>query len=189
MISTLWVRNRRGAGVSWARDRRACRRRTIPRGRCSLCGRSIEKHGVVLIAVHEFTRERECRSRENLCLLCEECNAGRECSLEPSEPAWMTAVIAHENVHMRLGETLKAFQGEPIPAATLKRVADQDAWTTRIRELRYLGWEIEAIKRRLPVGRVSSFYRLKKWKAWPPDPTGTIWAYEQARAKRNRSSR
>lgn len=87
---------------------------------------------------------------------------------------------------MRLGETLKAFNGQPVAAATLELVADQDDWKRRIRELRYLGWEITTFNRKLPGGRVSSYYRLDKSKPWPPDPTGTIREYERKRAQRNK---
>jgi hypothetical protein len=182
--------------VKWAQPRRACRPRRIPRGeadgrantiraRCHMCGRSAEKHGIVLIAAHYVSREGEgSNTSENLEVICAECNAGREDCLELPEPAWMGAVMAHRSVHMRLGETLKAFQTQPVAAATLKFVANQAAWQTRLRELRYLGWDIDTFNRRLPGGRVSSFYRLNKSKPWPPDPTGAIRQYERERAQR-----
>jgi HNH endonuclease len=152
-----------------------------------MCGRSAEKHGVMLIVIHSVSREQEGNdATENLRVMCAECNAGREGCLELPEPAWMGAVMAHRSVHMRLGETLKAFNGQPVAAATLELVADQDDWKRRIRELRYLGWEITTFNRKLPGGRVSSFYRLNKSKPWPPDPTGTIREYERKRAQRNK---
>jgi hypothetical protein len=183
--------------VKWAWPSRACRPRRIPRdecqgrantvrGRCRMCGRSAEKHGVVVIV----SRQREgSHVPENLRAICAECNAGREGCLELPEPAWMHAVMARRSVHMRLGETLKAFQGRPVPAATLKLVADQDGWQSRIRELRYLGWDIATFNRKLPNGRVSSFYRLNKSERWPPDPTGTIRQYEKDRAQRNKRAK
>jgi hypothetical protein len=164
---------------------RACRPRRT-RGRCSMCGRSAEKHGVVFAATRQ---EEGSNLPENLRALCAECNVGRESCRELQEPEWMHAVMAHRSVHMRLGETLKAFRGRPVPAETLKLVADQDGWKTRLRELRYLGWDIEAFNRKLKGGRVSSFYRLKKSKPWPPDPTGTIRQYERDRAQRNKSAK
>lgn len=154
-----------------------------------MCGRSAEKHGVALIAVHHVSREREGLDSSGLRVICGECNAGREGYLELPEPAWMGAVMGLKSVHMRLGETLKAFRGQPVAAATLELVANQDAWPTRVRELRYLGWDIESFNRKLPGGRVSSFYRLKKSKPWPPDPTGTIRQYEKDRAQRNKSGK
>jgi hypothetical protein len=93
------------------------------------------------------------------------------------------------SVHLRLGETLKTFQSEPVPTAVLKCVANQDDWKKRVRELRYLGWEIETFNRRVSDTRVSSFYRLLKSRPWPADPTGDIRRYERERAERNRTGR
>jgi hypothetical protein len=66
-------------------------------------------------------------------------------------------------------------------------VSNQDDWKKRLRELRYLGWEIDGFNPNQPNGRVPSFYRLVKAAPWPEDPTGVIRRYEQERAKRNRS--
>jgi hypothetical protein len=101
----------------------------------------------------------------------------------------MRGVTNHKSVHIRLGETLKAFKGEPVDAATLEFVANQDDWKKRVRELRYLGWEIETFNRRISEARVSSFYRLVKSRPWPIDPTGVIRQYERDRAERNSTRR
>jgi hypothetical protein len=144
----------------------------------------------VLIAASYVSLEREgSDGSEDLRVICAECDAGREDGRELPEPVWMGAVMAHKSVHMRLGETLKAFQGQPVAAAILKFVANQDAWQTRVRELRYLGWDIKAFNRKVPGGRVSSFYRLIRSQPWPPDPTGTIRQYERNRAQRNKSGK
>lgn len=96
--------------------------------------------------------------------------------------------MAHPSVHVRLGETLKAFKGEPVPAATLDFVANQDDWKKRVRELRYLGWKIETFNRKLSKGgRVSSYYRLVKACSWPDDPTSVIRQYKRDRAERNKA--
>jgi hypothetical protein len=156
--------------------------------RCGLCGRSPEKHGIVLVVDHKIPRTWGGETvPENLEAICEECNAGEQACSESVDAEWMGSVMGHKSVHVRIGETLKAFTGEPVDAATLKFVANQDAWKKRIRELRYLGWEIETFNRKLPGGRVSSFYRLIQSKQWPADPTGDIRRYERERAERNRS--
>ena len=154
-----------------------------------MCGRSPERHGVVLVAIHEVSREREGNTvSDNLQVVCAECNAGMEGCFELPGPACMGAVMFHKSVHVRLGETLKAFKGEAVPAATLDLVANQDDWRKRIRELRYLGWEIETFNRKLSEGgRASSYYRLVKSRPWPEDPTGVIRHYERDRAERNRN--
>ncbi len=153
-----------------------------------MCGRSADKHGVVLVAVQHVSHRREGNTvRSSTQVRCEECNTGMEFCIELTDPAWMSAVMAHNSVHVRLGETLKAFKGDPVPAATLDYVANQDGWKKRVRELRYLGWEIESFNRKVGEGgRVSSYYRLVKSRPWPEDPTGIIRQYERDRAERNR---
>ena len=100
----------------------------------------------------------------------------------------MDAVLAHGSVHVRLGETLKAFRGEPVPATTLEFVANQGDWKKRIRELRYLGWDVKTFNRKLSEhGRISSYYRLVKPRPWPEDPTAVIRQYERDRAERNKA--
>jgi 5-methylcytosine-specific restriction endonuclease McrA len=158
------------------------------RGRCGRCGRSIEKHGIVLVVDHKIPREWGGKTvPENLEAICEDCNRGKKAYFESVDAEWMRGVMGHNSVHVRLGETLKAFKGEPVDAATLEFVANQDDWKKRVRELRYLGWEIESFNRRISETRVSSFYRLVESRPWPADPTGDIRRYESERAERNRA--
>ena len=57
----------------------------------------------------------------------------------------------------------------------------------RVRELRYLGWNIPAPSRKKQAGgRVKSFYRVIESKPWPDDPTGFIRRHERERAERNK---
>jgi len=90
-------------------------------------------------------------------------------------------------VHVRIGELLKgAGVGEPVPSHMIDIVANQDEWRKRLRELRYLGWEITTSRANLPGGRFQSAYRLDRFTEWPADPSGWIRNYEQERAKRNK---
>lgn len=159
------------------------------RGRCGNCGRTIEKHGIVLVVDHKVPREWGGETvAENLWAICEDCNAGKKNYFKSVDADWMRKVMAHKSVHVRLGETLKASKGGAVPAATLDFVANQDDWKKRIRELRYLGWEIKTFNRKLSEGgRVSSYYRLVKSRPWPDDPTGVIRQYERDRAERNKT--
>ncbi len=157
------------------------------RDRCGLCGRSVAKHGIVLVVDHKAPCEWGGETvPENLEALCEDCNSGKKAYFKSVSAEWMRGVMGHQSVHVRLGETLKAFKGEPVDAATLKFVANQSNWTARVRELRYLGWEIETFNRRISETRVSSFYRLVRSRPWPADATGVIRQYERDRAERNR---
>jgi hypothetical protein len=124
---------------------------------------------------------------ENVWELCEECNAQGTNCFRRLGADWVTRIKKIRSVHLRLGETLKSFQSEPVPPALLKFVANQDDWKKRIRELRYLGWEIKSFNRRVSETRVSSFYHLLKSRPWPADPTGDIRRYERERAERNRA--
>lgn len=159
------------------------------RGRCGNCGRTIEKNGIVLVVDHKVPREWGGETvPENLWAICEDCNAGKKSYFMSVDAEWMCKVMHDKSVHVRLGETLKAFKGEAVPATTLEFVANQDDWKKRIRELRYLGWQIDTFNRKISEeGRVSSFYRLVKSRPWPEDPTAVIRQYERDRAERNKS--
>jgi hypothetical protein len=158
------------------------------RGRCGMCGRTVEKHGIVLVIDHKIPREWGGNTEaDNLWAICEACNAGKKNYFKSVDAEWMRNVMGHKSVHVRLGETLRAFKGEPVPAHTMEFVASQDDWKKRVRELRYLGWRIRSFNRKIAEGRVSSFYQLLESKPWPEDPTGVIRRYERERAERNRS--
>jgi 5-methylcytosine-specific restriction endonuclease McrA len=158
------------------------------RGRCMNCGRSVEKHSIILVVDHKVPREwGGLTESDNLWAVCEDCNAGKKNYFKSVDAEWMRDVMHHESVHMRIGETLKAFKGEPVSAEVLNFVANQDDWKKRSRELRYLGWEIEVFNRKLPNGRISSFYRLVTATPWPKDPTAVIRGYEQKRALQNKA--
>jgi hypothetical protein len=156
------------------------------RGRCGMCGRTIKKHGIVLVVDHKIPRDwGGLTEAENLWAICGECNAGKKNCFKSVDAAWMRDVMKHKSVHIRLGETLKAFKPEPVPAQVMNFVANQDDWKKRARELRYLGWRIEVFNRKQPNGRVSSFYKLVQSAPWPDDPTGVIRRYESDRARKN----
>jgi hypothetical protein len=158
------------------------------RGRCGRCGRTIEKHGIVLVVDHKIPREWGGETvAENLEAICEDCNSGKKNYFKSIDAEWMRGVMGHKSVHVRLGETLKAFKSEPVDAATLEFVANQDDWKKRVRELRYLGWDIRTFNRKISDTRISSFYQLAKSRPWPSDPTGVIRKYERDRAERNKT--
>src|SRR5579862_559678 len=48
-------------------------------GRCGMCGRTIEKHGITLVVDHKIPREWGGKTEpENLWAICEECNQGKK---------------------------------------------------------------------------------------------------------------
>lgn len=157
------------------------------RGSCRNCGRSIEEHNIVLVVVWKLPRELGGRLEQgNLWAICEECNAARKEYFDSGGATWIRDLTKLKSVHVRLGETLLAFKGELVPAQMMEVIAHQDDWKKRVRELRYLGWEINVFNPKLPNGRVSSFYKLLKSAPWSDDPTRVIRQYERQRAERNR---
>lgn len=160
----------------------------LAHGRCGMCGRTIEKHGVTLVVDHRIPREWGGKTEpENLWAICDECNQGKKNLFASIDSPEMRSAIRHSSVHVRIGELLKgAGIGQPVPSHLIDIVAGQDDWRKRLRELRYLGWEITASRVNLESGRFRSQYRLDKFAEWPPDPSGWIRDYEQKRSSRRR---
>jgi hypothetical protein len=151
-----------------------------------MCGRTIEEHEIVLHVDHKIPRDLGGKTDlENLWALCATCNQGKKNLFESVDNPAMMRAMSHKSVHMKLGEALKAANGEPVSAILLQFIANQDDWKKRVRELRYLGWEISARNSKNESGRVISFYTLLKHEPWPADPTGEIRKYERDRARKN----
>lgn len=159
-------------------------------GRCGMCGRTIVKHGIALVVDHKKPRAWGGKTEpDNLWAICEDCNQGKKHLFASVDTTAMRSAVRHDSVHVRIGELLKgAGVGVPVPSSWLDIVAEQDEWRKRLRELRYLGWEIKASRAGLPGGRFQSAYTLEKFTDWPPDPTGWIRKYEQDREKRNKAN-
>jgi HNH endonuclease len=160
------------------------------RGRCSMCGRTIEKHPITLVIDHKIPQEWGGSDEpDNLWAICEDCNAGKKNYFSSFDPGVMQRVMNYASPHMRIGELLKLFYEQPVEGWLIEFVAqDQDDWPKRTRDLRYLGWKIVAGKKKsAQTGRVESFYVLKSFEEWPDDPTKAIRDFETERAKRNRS--
>jgi hypothetical protein len=96
--------------------------------------------------------------------------------------------MGDKSVHVRLGELLKAYAGEPVSSDLMDFVANRDDWPKRTRELRYLGWKIKVIKRKNERGRVKAWYQLDESTPWPENPTLFIQEYERQRARRNKET-
>lgn len=160
-------------------------------GRCQMCGRTVQTHGISLVVDHKKPRDwGGTNDRENLWAICEECNGGKKAYFSSLnvDAEFMKKVTSHESVHVRIGETLKAVGiGKRTPPEILDIVADQEDWHKRLRELRYpvIGWEIDTVPYKTPSGRKKVDYVLKKYKPWPTDPTAKIRQFEQERQRRN----
>lgn len=158
-------------------------------GRCGMCGRTINKHGVVLVVDHRVPRDWGGKTTpDNLWAICEHCNLGKKNLFASMDKPAIRAAIGHRSVHVRIGELLKAVGvGIPVPSTLLEFVAmDQEDWHKRLRELRYLGWIIQVSKKKTPDGRVRSFYTLIADTPWPADPTRWIRNFEKDRERKNK---
>ena len=162
------------------------------RGRCQMCGRSVEKHGIALVVDHKKPREwGGSNELDNLWAVCEDCNSGKKAyfSSLKADSELMKSVMAHPSVHMRIGELLKAVGvGARVSSQLMDVVADQDDWQKRLRELRYpvIGWEIDTKLYFTDLGKKQCDYILRTFKPWPPDPSGVIRQFEADRKRRNR---
>jgi len=164
-------------------------------GRCGMCGRTIAKHGVTLVVDHKKPRDwGGSNDPENLWAICEDCNAGKKAYFSSLnvDPEVMKRVLAHQSVHVRIGELLKAVGiGQRTPSSLLEAVADQDDWQKRLRELRYpvIGWDIDKRFYKVASGKKKVDYVLKSYKPWPNNPSGVIRRFEQEREQRNRAKK
>lgn len=159
-------------------------------GRCALCGRDRDKHGISLVVDHKVPKDwGGTNDRANLQALCEECNAGKKNFFATFDADEMRRVMTFESPHMRIGELLKLHLNEPVPAWLIEFAAqNQTDWPKRTRELRYLGWDIDIQKKKDgATGRMVASYVLRSFTDWPEDPTKWIREYEAERAKRNRA--
>jgi hypothetical protein len=164
-------------------------------GRCQMCGKTVEKHGITLVVDHKKPRDwGGTNDPENLWAICEECNGGKKSYFSSLnvDAGLMKKVSGHKSVHIRIGELLKAIGvGNRTPSYLLELVADQDDWQKRLRELRYpvIGWEIETKTYKATSGKKQADYVLISYKPWPTDPTGKIRQFEKDRELRNKRKR
>jgi transcriptional regulator with XRE-family HTH domain len=157
-------------------------------GRCQMCGKTVERHGITLVVDHKIPRDwGGTNDDDNLWAICEECNAGKKAHFASLDQNLMRRVMHHKSVHVRIGGLLKASRGKPVSSELIAIVANQEDWQKRTRELRYLDWRIDVSRSTLPSGRVRSSYTLKRSTPWPPDPSGWIRRYELDRKTRNRA--
>jgi hypothetical protein len=101
----------------------------------------------------------------------------------------MREILAEPSVHGRIARLLNHHLGDWVDCHTIEFVAQvsgsQADWRKRLRELRYLGLEVET--RRVRRGELTlSQYMLTNWVELPDDPSGVCREYEASRARRNR---
>jgi predicted transcriptional regulator len=148
--------------------------------RCQMCGASPAKDPDVQLEVdHRLPLDLGgSNDEQNLWALCRQCNQGKRAffATVDEHAEKLKEAMVHDEVHRRLGETLRAFgPGEEVPSHILEIAASakqyQEDWHRRLRELRDLGWDYSVTKRK-EGGRIVSYYRLTIDGGWPA--SGTI---------------
>lgn len=157
--------------------------------RCAMCGRSPQRDGVRLVIDHKIPVDwGGTDDVDNLQVLCTEHNHGKQAhfgSFDQYGDA-IRAAITYNEVHLRIGELLKALEGQELPVDLINLVAREENKgdpTRRLRELRDLGWGI-GVRKRKEGKRTISYYRLLSSAPWPPEgPGAVIRQRERARRK------
>nr|WP_218008250.1 HNH endonuclease [Herbidospora sakaeratensis] len=153
----------------------AVRAQVLSPQRCAMCGRTPLDHQVTMVVDHKLPRHWGGSDEiGNLQPLCEECNSGKKAyfaNYEQFDEAIRQAA-GHPEPHGRIGELMKAFAGDWVPAELIEIVASirqyQEDWRKRTRELRLLGWVLETEKRKeAETGRIRVRYRVTSWEPWP----------------------
>lgn len=169
--------------------------------RCALCGRNTTEDGVKLAIDHKVPLDwgdwgdTDPDDIENLQPLCEDCNGGKK-ALFATYDDYGDAIqkaLQHDDPWTRIGELLKALQGQEVPDFLVHFVAkeeNQGDYKKRARELRFiLDWDLHPKKRKVG-NRWETSYVLTSWQPWPPEGArAAVLAYEKARVARNKAKR
>ena len=148
------------------------------RSRCAMCGKTPIDDGIKLDIDHIVPLEwGGSNAPENLQPLCRECNSGKKAhySSFDEHASAIRDAIHREVVHERIGELLKALEGQPVPVELITVVAREENRgdpTRRMRALRDLGWVID-VSYATEGKRKRSFYTLQHWEPWPAEGVRT----------------
>ena len=164
------------------------RAQALAPGLCFQCGRSPEKHGVVLEVDLKVPPEwGGIADPENLQPLCEDCLKGKRQYQETY--ASYSEQIRHaadfDEPQRRIGELLLALRNDWVPSELIGIVASAKEYQTdyekRTRELRLLGWDYKVRKERGEGARTRVYYRLIQSAPWPENIHAAIVAEEKRR--------
>jgi HNH endonuclease len=158
--------------------------------RCAQCGRRpLEDHVKLVVDYKMPLSWGGDVELENLQPLCEECHAGKRDYFRSFEAyaQQIRVAIGYDEPQRRIGELLKAFNGDWVRSDLLGIVASaknfQEDWQRRMRDLRFLGWDYQHEKRYGEGSRVWTYYRLTKSATWPENIPQAIRAEEAKRRK------
>jgi len=162
----------------------------LAKGRCQMCGRTVEGDGIKLQVDHRVPQTwGGLTVDENLWAICVQCNHGKRDFFASFDPNEMSELIAIESVHERIARFLKMHEGQWVDSHHIEDIANvrerQDDWQKRLRELRYpvVGMEIETGRYKTPEGFIRSRYKLTKWVDLPPDHQQLIRGWDNKKKK------
>jgi 5-methylcytosine-specific restriction endonuclease McrA len=163
-------------------------------GRCSLCGKTPERHGVVLEVDLRVPAEwGGTNEPENLWALCVDCHQGWQQYVQTYAPytEQISRAANFDEPQRRIGELLIAFQGDWVSSDLIGIVASakeyQEDFQRRIRDLRFLGWEYKQKKTHNEGARVKVYYRLVHAEPWPDNIRAAISREEKRRKELKRA--
>ncbi len=162
------------------------------KGRCQMCGKTIKQDGVRMHIDHKIPRSWGGKTEiENLWAICSVCNEGKRDYYATFSPELMEKILAFPGVHNRIAHLLNAMSRNWVDRDLIEFVANfddfQEDWQKRLRELRYLGFNIET-KREKKGRRTLSFYRLQNWIPFTEDLGIMAKRYEANRASKRKGS-
>ncbi|HEV2080609.1 MAG TPA: HNH endonuclease signature motif containing protein [Allosphingosinicella sp.] len=162
----------------------------LAKGKCQMCGRSVEEDGIKLQVDHRVPQTwGGLTVDENLWALCVQCNHGKRDFFESFDPNEMTELMAIESVHERIARFLRMHEGEAVDSNLIEDIANvrerQEDWQKRLRELRYpvVGMEIEPGRYKTAEGFIRSTYKLVKWVDLPPNHQQLIRAWDNKKKR------
>jgi hypothetical protein len=151
-------------------------------GHCGMCGKTVAKHGITLVVDHRIPQAWGGTSdRENLWAICEECNGGKKAHFASMDHETMSGVMQHESSHERIGAALLAYANKPVPSSVLEIAGGELDWRKRLRELRYLGWEISPKRIKSGSGGIEVTWEVTRYGEWFKGMTKKIRAIERDR--------
>lgn len=106
----------------------------IARGRCGMCGRTIERHKITLVVDRKIPGDwNGSNNIENLWAICEDCMI---------KPVSFKEAFLPPTAIGRVACLFRLKLKKPVPNTWLKAVAGEADWARCVRRLRSLGWKI-----------------------------------------------
>lgn len=162
----------------------------LAKGRCQMCGRTVEGDGIKLQVDHRVPQTwGGLTVDENLWAICVQCNHGKRDFFASFDPDEMAELVKIESVHERIARFLRMHEGEWVDSHYIEDIANvrdrQEDWQKRLRELRYpvVGMDIETGRYKTPEGFIRSRYKLVKWVDLPPDHQQLIRAWDNKKKR------